>query len=697
MQYKISKIVAGVLAIALLAVSAQIVVAATFPLKENATDKNGGTRYDNTSILNNAYIVQANLWNPPVIGTMDITGSATSATWTVTNYTANSYFPNGNELGCTLGADANDPGCNWAGTGGFYENPLPPYDISSNPPTAFVNRQIHAPAAYPDVYIGCHWGNCTANTGKPFPVQVQAVASLQSNWQINVPGGQNPTAPTNGVWDAAYDIWMDTNARGCLTTSDPTSCLKYNASDTVSINGQNDGAEIMIWVNNSGYDGGNPASATTPIQPAGDKLVDNLGNAITVNIGGKTWDIWVARVHSFDNNIAWNVISYVLPSNKYSGSTAFNLDTAPFIRDAMTRQCTPKADDLRFPADQRGVAVSCAEPSWWLTSIQAGFEIWNLPNATTNMESTNFSVTPVVLTGPNTGNRSLDDGTPLVHWDDLYKITVTGCKNAGTAQYSITAQDQGGNTVTSNTTLTETPANSGIYEGTQNPQLHMLGNGGLHGPATTKVIMNCNGTQLETDGSVYIDPSGTVKDTAGNYVVGASVTLLHSNTANGTYLPLVAGDPLMDPSVNPLQTNKYGFYQWLVQPGYYKVHVDKAGCTSADSGVLHVVDFPITDVNVVIDCGGGPGLPVVLTKTTDWTSGYCATVKVTNNTANPVDWNVNFSLAQFNGGTIYTFWNAVYTQNGNKITNVHANPANPWNKTLKPGESTHDIGFCANR
>jgi hypothetical protein len=661
-----------------------------------ASTSNGGTRYLNTPILSNSYVVQSNLWNPPVVGTMTINGSDTSATWTVTNYSANAYFPNGDEPGCTAGADTNDPSCNWAGTGGFYDAPLPyptPYDNSSNKPSGFINRQIHAPASYPDVYIGCHWGVCSKNTGKPFPMQVQSVASLQSNWQIDVPGGQNPVAPTNGVWDASYDIWLDTNARGCLPAT-PTSCLTYNASDPVAINGQNDGAEVMIWVNNSGYDSGNPSSATTPIQPAGTL------SATKATIAGKTWDVWEARVHSYDNNISWNVISYVLPSNKYSGSGAvFNLDTAPFIRNAMTRQCAPKSDDVRFPPAERGTGVPCAQPNWWLTSIQAGYEIWNLPNTSTNMVTNNFSVTPVALSGLQTGNRSFPDGTPLVHWDDNYTISVQGCPNATGASYSITAQDQASNTVTSTTPLTENPAGSGTYTGVQTPALHQVGNGGMHGDATTHVTMTCpnGGGTLVSDGTVYIDPSGTVVDNLGNPVVGATALLRRSDTgAAGTFTDAVTGDwdPAVTPANNMLTTNN-GFFRWDVREGYYQVRVSKTGCTTADSQVLHVLPppaLPVTDVNIIMNCGSAnPGLSLQITPMSDWPAGYCRNLIVTNISNQPIVWKVTFTTP----GKIYDFWNVIWSQNAQHV--VTAKGVASWNNTLQPGQSTNSIGFCANR
>ncbi|MFZ6029333.1 MAG: cellulose binding domain-containing protein [Chloroflexota bacterium] len=691
MYKKMFKPIATLVAVVMLMVlSLQAVQAAKllapYTMNPTATSGGGGSRYSSRSILSSEYIVQTNLWNPPVAGGYTLAGDNTSAAWTVSNYTANSYFPGNNEPGCPAPGGMVDD-CHWAGTGGFYENPLPPFS-ATNDPSDFVNREIHAPASYPSVYKGCHWGNCTANNGAPFPVQVQSVASLQSQWSIVVPGGTNPSPATDGVWDAAYDIWLDSNSRinpdtglGYLPTYPEE--LDYNGTEPWNSLGQNDGAEIMIWMNSSGYDF---SDAGGPIRPAG-----VFGNAVrNVMINGLSWDVWVARVHSYDNNTAWNVISYVLPPGQKI--TNLNMDTAPFLHDAMTRQCTPDVNDLRFPAAERGVPVPCAEPDWWLTSIQAGFEIWNLPQTLT-MQTTNFSVTPVVVSGANTGNRSLDNGTPLVHWDDLYTITATGCPGGGTATYTITAQETG---ISSSTTLVETPAGSGTYVGTQNPSLHSLG---MHGYATTRVVFpGCNG--LIADGIVFIDPSGTVTNLAGEPVVDATVTLYYSPTgAPGSFTQATNGDPndpsddIMDPAindVNPSQTNQYGFYRWDVIPGFYRVLAQKSDCgIPVWSDVLEVVDFPVTDVNLVLACGNPPPVTVQVTHMSDWPTGYCRNVIVTNNTSAPLDWTANFQT----DGQIYNFWNVVWSQSGNNVTIQGVD----WNNILQPGQSTHSIGFCANR
>ncbi|HEV7898270.1 MAG TPA: cellulose binding domain-containing protein [Planosporangium sp.] len=86
--------------------------------------------------------------------------------------------------------------------------------------------------------------------------------------------------------------------------------------------------EIMIWFNRQG-----------PIQPVGSRS----GSA---TVGGRTWEVWTG------NNGSNNVVSYVAPSP----ITSWNFSVLDFINDTKTR--------------------SNVTNSWYLTSIQAGFEPW---------------------------------------------------------------------------------------------------------------------------------------------------------------------------------------------------------------------------------------------------------------------------------------------------------------------------------
>lgn len=86
--------------------------------------------------------------------------------------------------------------------------------------------------------------------------------------------------------------------------------------------------EIMVWFNHVG-----------PVQPVGSKTG-------TANVGGRSWDVWTG------NNGGNDVISFVAPS----AISSWTFDVMDFANSAI----------------QHGLAQN----SWYLTSVQAGFEPW---------------------------------------------------------------------------------------------------------------------------------------------------------------------------------------------------------------------------------------------------------------------------------------------------------------------------------
>jgi hypothetical protein len=156
-----------------------------------------------------------------------------------------------------------------------------------------------APGSYPSIYLGCHYSNCSAGSG--LPAVRSSLSAVDSSVQIT---------PAPGQWDAAYDLWFDPTAK---------------------TNGQNNGAEIMVWVNHQGAP-----------QPVGSKQA-------TASIAGSTWDVWFGRVN---DNGGWNVISYV----RQPTANSFSGNLLAFADDAANR--------------------GHLQRSWYLTSVQFGFEPW---------------------------------------------------------------------------------------------------------------------------------------------------------------------------------------------------------------------------------------------------------------------------------------------------------------------------------
>ncbi len=175
-----------------------------------------------------------------------------------------------------------------------------------------------APASYPSIYWGCHYANCTPGFN-PIQASSAAFGGVSTSVGMSYPG--------SGQWDAAYDIWFDPTARR---------------------DGQNTGAEIMVWLNHAGAP-----------QPVGSRVA-------TASLAGGTWDVW-------EGNIGWNVVSYVRTAG--TGSLSFPVST--FFNDAVSR--------------------GYAQTSWYLTSIQAGFEPWT---GGTGLAVTSFSVTTGGTTPP---------------------------------------------------------------------------------------------------------------------------------------------------------------------------------------------------------------------------------------------------------------------------------------------------------
>lgn len=158
-----------------------------------------------------------------------------------------------------------------------------------------------APASYPSVYIGCHYGTCSAGTN--LPISVDSIGTAKTTIRLKYAG--DPAF----VFDAAYDIWLDPR---------PTK------------DGKN-AREIMIWLDKQG-----------DIQPIGSKV----GNA---KIADRNWQVWCGP-----NGIT-DVISYVAPS-AISDVTFNVLDFIASVRDFVARfpACGKKTDGFYLTSIQAG-------------------------------------------------------------------------------------------------------------------------------------------------------------------------------------------------------------------------------------------------------------------------------------------------------------------------------------------------------
>lgn len=84
----------------------------------------------------------------------------------------------------------------------------------------------------------------------------------------------------------------------------------------------------------------------------------------------------------------------------------------------------------------------------------------------------------------------------------------------------------------------------------------------------------------------------------------------------------------------------------------------------------------------------GDGLATTLAITSDWGSGYCADVDVTNNGSQSVEWQVSVTI----DGSVSSLWNGAWSQTGPTLEVSGVS----WNAALAAGASTR-FGFCATR
>jgi Glycosyl hydrolase family 12 len=194
--------------------------------------------------------------------------------------------------------------------------------IDGNADFSVANSAIasqHAPGAFPSIFDGCHWGDCTRGGLAAKPLQLAGIVDgeVTSNWSTVAPGG------SANSYDAAYDIWIN---RTPTASSAP------------------DGTEIMVWLNHHGQ-----------VRPAGSVVASDLA------IDGRRYDVWYTPGSGAADCVSFEMIS------PHTGVTG--LDIGTLISYAVRHRY--------------------ASPSWYLISVEAGFEIWQ---GGAGLATRNFSV-----------------------------------------------------------------------------------------------------------------------------------------------------------------------------------------------------------------------------------------------------------------------------------------------------------------
>ena len=180
-----------------------------------------------------------------------------------------------------------------------------------------ARRTRQEPYAFPNIFYGCSWGICSPAT--KLPRRLSRLRQPVTSWYTaGRPGGQ---------WDAAYDIWF---ARRRHT------------------NGQDRGAEIMLWLRTSGF--GRPAAVHSLV------------------IDRRRWEL-----------------EHWITTNPATG------DRWPLIIFRMVRPHRYVKRLALMPFFHRVEAMGLLRRYWWLTAVEAGFEVWR---GGAGLRTTSFWVRP---------------------------------------------------------------------------------------------------------------------------------------------------------------------------------------------------------------------------------------------------------------------------------------------------------------
>ncbi|HEV2034230.1 MAG TPA: LamG-like jellyroll fold domain-containing protein [Candidatus Dormibacteraeota bacterium] len=90
---------------------------------------------------------------------------------------------------------------------------------------------------------------------------------------------------------------------------------------------------------------------------------------------------------------------------------------------------------------------------------------------------------------------------------------------------------------------------------------------------------------------MFIDPAGTVVDTTGNPIAGATATI-EGQGSGGSFVPVAAASGSIIPATNPEATNATGAFEWDAIAGSYLIQASTTGCHAPGSGSQPTVSTP---------------------------------------------------------------------------------------------------------
>jgi hypothetical protein len=272
----------------------------------------------------------------------------------------------------------------WDDDTGEYRIALHPGDVPDVPEGYEDDPTARPPTSYPAQYSGCHWGNCTKDAWGPrqefVPIyfgaflepdefeyfygkdvdQGERLASYPAYWNFEI------TNPGSAIYDVAFDVWFNS---------------------TPDSDGQNDGLEVMIWGDRSGYE---QAIEHSGMKPVGGKR--NADGPVAVwGLEGE-YDVWSGRLFGSEGK-EWNVVSFVrtdLDLDRPWDATSHTIDAdlkqlarwlwyydprCPMYSDDMQAYLGLSGNDNPPDYDY------CLQPWFYLTSVQVGTEVWKWGNS----------------------------------------------------------------------------------------------------------------------------------------------------------------------------------------------------------------------------------------------------------------------------------------------------------------------------
>jgi hypothetical protein len=190
-------------------------------------------------------------------------------------------------------------------------------------------RYTGAWQAYPFTGAGCAFSLCSRHTALPMKVRrLPAAANTSFSWTGSAPGN----------WNASYDLWLD----------------HYD-----QITRQDDGAELMIWLRpNPGYRGG-----------------------VRVHIANRWY--WFMHWRTC-NSVRQTGVTPPRASPENHAGTCWNYVQFRFLTVVHSVHRLWILPFIRF-LERQGLV----RPSWWLTSVHAGYE---LVSGGKGLTTTQFSV-----------------------------------------------------------------------------------------------------------------------------------------------------------------------------------------------------------------------------------------------------------------------------------------------------------------